>query len=545
MQDVLFPMAGGLGLFLVGMMLMSNGLVGFAGAALQRALVRFTGTPTKAFVSGTLVTAMVQSSSATTVTLIGFVSAGLIGFGQAIGVLIGASLGNTATGWIVAGLGLRISLGFYSLPLIGLGAMMRLLSKGRLGDLGLAVAGFGIMFLGLDTLQQGMKGLSAFFSLAALPEGGLSAQFTAVAVGLVLTAVLQSSTAAIAMTLTAMHTGTIHFEQAACLVVGASIGTTLTGALAAIGGTLHAKRTALAYILFNLGAGLVAVLLLPLFLGMIDGLRRHAGLEPGATSLAAFHSLFILVGVGLFLPWTERFARQVERLLPERVPDPAARLDDSMLALPAVALEASQRALETVTAQLLDVYRRLLTKPSGSSEALTQDLLQAGLALDQCFDFVSRVQLPVRDSEASARRIAQLHAIDHLLRLRARLQDMTQAGVDLSDPAYAWALENSREILARVQQGLDEHDMAPQLPQLELDAVTLASLSRQVRHDVLQQTLDGQLGTAEALRTTDAFRWLARTGHHIWRIGHHLAQGRAPTAGPHPVSESRHEAVAL
>ena len=107
MQNVLFPFFGGLGLFLVGMMLLSQGLVAFGGHALKQALARFTGTPAKAVLSGTLATAVVQSSSATTVALIGFVSAGLISFHQAIGVLIGASLGNTATGWIVAGLGLR------------------------------------------------------------------------------------------------------------------------------------------------------------------------------------------------------------------------------------------------------------------------------------------------------------------------------------------------------------------------------------------------------------------------------------------------------
>ena len=115
MQEMLFPFFGGLGLFLIGMMLMSQGLVAFGGDMLKQALSRFTGTPTKAFVSGTLATVVIQSSSATTVTLIGFVSAGLISFSQAIGVLIGASLGNTATGWIVAGLGLKVNLGFYTL----------------------------------------------------------------------------------------------------------------------------------------------------------------------------------------------------------------------------------------------------------------------------------------------------------------------------------------------------------------------------------------------------------------------------------------------
>ncbi len=210
MADILFPFAGGLGLFLVGMMLMSQGLVGFAGGALQRALVRFTGSPSRAFASGTLITVLVQSSTATTVTLIGFVSAGLIGFTQAIGVLLGASLGNTGTGWIVAGLGLRVSLGYYTMPLIGIGAFLKLLGKGRIAELGLALAGFGRMFTGLDTLSKGMQALSAVINLAALPVGGFGARMAAMLVGLALTAIMQSSTAAVATTLTALHNEVIN-----------------------------------------------------------------------------------------------------------------------------------------------------------------------------------------------------------------------------------------------------------------------------------------------------------------------------------------------
>lgn len=125
MTATLFQLLGGIGLFLIGMSLLSEGLTTFAGSSLQKALARFTGTPFKAFLSGATITALVQSSSATTITLIGFVSAGLITFSQAIGVVIGASLGTTFTGWIISTLGLKISLGFYVLPFIGIGAFFK------------------------------------------------------------------------------------------------------------------------------------------------------------------------------------------------------------------------------------------------------------------------------------------------------------------------------------------------------------------------------------------------------------------------------------
>lgn len=521
MLDILIPFMGGLGMFLIGMMLLSNGLVAFAGGGLQRALIRFTNTPFRAFVSGTVITALAQSSTATTVTLIGFVSAGLISFTQAIGVVIGASLGNTATGWIVAGLGLKVNLGFYTLPLIGIGALLKLLTRGRWAELGLALAGFGLLFIGLSTLQEGMRGLSDIFSLAELPAGGFWSRVAIMLIGLALTAILQSSTAAIATTLTALHTETINFDQATAMVIGAAIGTTLTGVLVTIGATIYAKRTALAYILFNLVAGLIAMVLLPAYSFLIGLLHEYAGLTPGAVSLATFHSLFIAVGVLLFLPHTPRFARAVERLLPERGEDMARPLDASLLTLPALALEASQRTLMQITEQLFERLHRILSLDP--SDAARADLLQARHALDRAFDFVSRIPLQAGDKKLAAQRIAQLHAIDHLLRFRTHLYDITQAGVDLGDPVYQLPLEQLRGLLALARNGLAGRGGADWPDSISREATALTGLSRQTRHEFLQGP-DTTGSASQVLRATDTFRWLDRAGYHIWRICHYLSR---------------------
>ena len=528
MLDILFPFLGGLGLFLIGMMLLSGGLVAFGGDVLKQALTRFTGTPAKAFVSGTLATVVVQSSSATTVTLIGFVSAGLITFSQAIGVLIGASLGNTATGWIVAGLGLKVNLGFYTLPLIGLGALLKLTARGRWAELGMAMAGFGMMFAGLNTLQDGMRGLATVFNLAQLPSGGYTASMVTMLMGLALTAVLQSSTAAIATTLTALHTQTIHFDQAAALVVGAAIGTTFTGALATIGGTLYAKRTAVAYILFNAVAGLLAMAMLPVLFWVIGWLGEHAGLDAGAMSLAAFHTLFIALGVALFLPVVPRFAALVERLLPEREEALTQRLDDSLLTIPAVALEAAQRALEQTTKQLLAIYGDLLAgRQPPQARTQLQDL---GHSLEIAYAFVSRIALRPGDASSAAQRIAQLHAIDHLLRLRSRLDDLLRIGLDLSAPTYAWAQSHTQQILTLARRGLAEQRLASVLPEMTEAAVGLGEMSKQMRHELLDAETLPAGPSADLLARADAYRWLERTGHHLWRISHYLAIGRPAPA---------------
>lgn len=527
-MEVIFRLLGGIGLFLLGMSLLSDGLVGFAGSALRRALLRFTGTPWKAFTSGALTTILIQSSTATTVTLIGFVSAGLIGYSQAIGVVIGASLGTTATGWFVASLGLKINLGFYTLPLIGVGAFLRVLGGGRWRHLGLALAGFGMLFLGLSGMQEGMQGVADSVDLKSLPSQGAVAHLLAMLAGVVLTTLLQSSTAAVATTLTALHAGTLGFEQAASIVVGAAIGTTLTGALVTIGGTVQAKRTALAHILFSLGSGIVAMILLPVFLLVLRWLNEHAGLEPGAMSLAVFHTLFIAVGVALFMPFVRRFERVVARLLPERKEDMSRHLDPSARGVPAVALEASQRALESITHQLVDVQNDLLRQ--SRTDALRDTLQRAQEALNDALQFIARLPPLEGDAALHRQRVAQLHTIDHLLRLCHRLQAAPELAVHRNVPEIAEVAERMEEILALVHDGIDGRASLDWLQVLEEKGKALSVATETVRARLLaSDEMDG--GLARALELTDALRSIERSATHVLRICHYLLAGRqAPVA---------------
>jgi len=505
MVDVIFRLLGGIGLFLLGMALLSDGLVGFAGNALRRALLRFTGTPWRAFTSGALTTLVIQSSTATTVTLIGFVSAGLIGYSQAIGVVIGASLGTTATGWFVAGLGLKVNLGYYTLPLIGIGAFLRVLGRGRWRHMGLACAGFGLLFLGLSSMQDGMQGLADDFDLRSLPAHGLWAHVLAMLAGVLLTMLLQSSTAAV--------------------VVGAAIGTTLTGALVTIGGTVAAKRTALAHILFNLGSGIIAILLLPVFLGVLGWLNQHAGLEAGAMSLAFFHTSFIALGVVLFMPLVGRFERLVARLLPERKQDMARHLDASALGVPAVALEASQRSLEAITHQLVEVQRGLLDKPM--TDAVRDTLQRAHDGLNEALQFIARLPPLEHDVGLRGRRVAQLHAIDHLLRLCGRLQSTPDPEAGLSGEAAPEVLERMGRLLELVHDGIDGEASLDWQEVLERQSIELSVAAQAVRTRLLESgTPEG--GLAHALQLTDALRSLERSAGHIQRVCHYLLAGRQP-----------------
>lgn len=529
MTALLFKLVGGIGLFVLGMVLLTDGLKAFAGDALRRALVRFTGTPAKAFLSGALVTAMVQSSSATTVTVIGFVSAGLLTFPQAVGVVMGASLGTTGTGWIVSVLGLKISVGFYALPLVGVGAFLKLLGHGRARSVGVALAGFGLIFIGIETLQDAMRGLSGVLNLARLPAGGFWGHLLAMGLGIVMTLIMQSSSAAVATTLTALHAGAINFEQAASLVIGAAVGTTITGVLAAIGGSVSAKRTALAHVSFNLATGLIAVVLLPLFLWGIGWAQRHAGLDPGAMSLAAFHTGFIAAGVALFLPFVQRFARAIERLLPDREPALTRHLDSTVLHAPAVALEATRRALRETAAETFNAFWRMLGGPAtedGARAATVRD------ALHRLEEFFPQIPPLADDEPLSQLRLAQMHAMDHLTRLQARLAPPASVAQALTEERLRPGLSLARAILERAEAGL--HGGAPDgwLTRVQQQAEELAAWRRTQRPLVLEQTATGAAPPAQALELLDAMRWLDRVGYHTWRISHYLGGNGQPGMTP-------------
>src|SRR5215813_3154584 len=343
---------GGVGLFLLGMTVMTEGLKALAGSALRTVLQKAAATPLRGSFWGALVTLLVQSSSATTMTTIGLVSAGLLTFSQGLGLVFGANVGTTGTGWLIALIGVRVSLTAAALPMIFAGALVKLLARGRLSAAGAALAGFALVLFGLTTLQQGMGGLAERLHPADLPAvlagsgagwfAGMIGVLTLVLVGLAMTAVMQSSTAAIAITMSAHFAGAVGLDQACALIIGQNIGTATSSAMAAIGASSTAKRLALAYILFKLIAALIALVLFPVTIPL---LVRASKTIDGVTLLAAYHTAYNVVGVAVLLPLIDRFTRFVERILPERGSPLTRSLDPAALVTPIAAEEAVRRTV--------------------------------------------------------------------------------------------------------------------------------------------------------------------------------------------------------
>jgi phosphate:Na+ symporter len=522
MAAMVTNLLGGIGLFLLGMILMTDGLKALAGDALRQVLDRFVQGPLSALVSGAAATVLVQSSSATTLTTIGFVSAGLLTFPQAVGVIFGANLGTTSTGWIVSLLGLKLSIGVVALPLVGLGALARLLARDRVAAAGLALAGFGLIFVGIDTLQTGMQDLATRVTLSGLGGGTVLGRLQLVAVGFAMTVVMQSSSAAVATTLTALHSGAIDLAQAAALVIGQNVGTTVTAGLACIGASTAARRAAVAHILFNLLTGAVAFALLSTFVRIAVALMGGFEAQPGALTLAAFHTLFNLLGVALLLPWIGGFARTVERMVPDRGPRLTRRLDPSVAALAPVAVEAAHHTLRDVTALLVDRIPSLLQHRRHLDQATAS---AARVALAEVRRFVGRIRSDPETAAEHGRHLATLHALDHLERLLEACEERLPRP---ADPEIERASATLLAALERAHPWLSGGDGEPPDTLLGEASATLADLRRSHRRHVLDETAAGRLDPDEGMTRLEVVRWIDRLAYHVWRAAHHLAPVREP-----------------
>jgi phosphate:Na+ symporter len=532
---------GGVGLFLLGMILMTDGLKAVAGDALRKVLGRFVSGPLSALFSGATVTALVQSSSATTLTTIGFVSAGLLTFPQAVGVIFGSNLGTTSTGWLVSLLGLKVNVGAVALPLVGVGALMRLLTRERMAALGLALAGFGLIFVGIDTLQQGMKELATRFDLSALPADSVGGRLLLVALGAAMTVVMQSSSAAVATTLTALHTGTIGLSQAAALVIGQNIGTTITAAVAGIGASVPARRTALAHILFNVLTGVVAFLIMPAFLRVVVAASEHMEGEPGATSLALFHTAFNVLGVVLLLPFVQRFSDLVMKLVPERGPALTRNLDRTVASVPEVAVEAARRTAVDIAVVVVEGAQGLLSG-SASKEEVLEGLETAEQALGETRNFLSEVGTAEESAEAHRRHVGVLHACDHLGLLIAACREVAGVRKTVESEEIGPIVNELRELLARARGWLGEAGTVAPVEQLGERAQAVQELRREKRSTLLARTAEGGIQPGEVDRLLEVLRWVEGLSHHAWRAVFHLQERpgarAAPGAGPRAEAEA-------
>ena len=318
---------GSLGVFLFGMKLMSEALQKVAGARMRHILSAMTSNRVKGVMTGILITAIIQSSSATTVMVVSFVNAGLLSLIESIGVIMGANVGTTVTAWLISILGFKVSMAEISLPMIGLCLPLLFSNKRSRKSWGELIIGFGLLFIGLEFLKNSMPNLKdnpeIFTFLQEYTDLGYASYIIFMLIGTVLTILIQSSSATMALTLVMCANGWISFEIAASMVLGENIGTTVTANLAAMVANTTAKRAAFAHFVFNVFGVIWVLSIFPLFLNWVEKLSMLMGIgDPttditaGPMALSLFHTIFNIINVLILIWFTKLIAKFVSKLIP-------------------------------------------------------------------------------------------------------------------------------------------------------------------------------------------------------------------------------------
>lgn len=351
----ILTLIGALGMFLYGMNMMSSGLQKAAGNGLRRFVSSITSNPVKGVATGLGVTAVIQSSSATTVMVVSFVNAGILTLTQAIGVIMGANIGTTFTAWIIALFGFKADISILAVPLMAVGFIMSISKKGRIKDIGEIVVGFSLLFLGLSFMKNSVPDLQSTPEVLSFIQSwsghGVWSVILFVAVGTVLTLVLQSSSATVALTLIILNMGWIKFDMAAAMVLGENIGTTITANIAAAVGNVNAKRAALAHTVFNVFGVIWAVALFPYFLKLISLIINGIGLgnseQTPLYSISMLHTVFNLINTSLliwFIPLIEKFVCTVIKEKPSNeATGKLVYINAGLIATPELALTEAEK----------------------------------------------------------------------------------------------------------------------------------------------------------------------------------------------------------
>jgi len=350
--------AAGVAILLFGMIMLEEGFNAFVEGPLQRLLARVTNKLYKSLGLGFIVTALLQSSSLISVITISFLSAGLIELHAGIGIIFGANLGTTATAWLVSIFGLKIKVSALAMPMLAFGILFVFQKPKNLKGVGYVLAGLGFFFLGIHFMKQGFDIYQDSINLADYAMPGFWGLIVYTFIGILITLVLQSSSAAMALILTALAVGQINYDNSLALAIGANIGTTITAILGSLSANVSGKRLAGAHLIFNMVTGIIALVFIVQLGQFVNYISDSAGIASDnyPFKLSIFHTVFNLVGVLVMLPFIRLLVKFLTRVFVEKEKveegiEYPKYLNQSVLAYPQTALRA-----------LLDESKRLFEK---------------------------------------------------------------------------------------------------------------------------------------------------------------------------------------
>ncbi|PLY03163.1 MAG: Na/Pi cotransporter [Desulfuromonas sp.] len=553
-KDLIFGLVGGLGMFLFGMKIMSEGLQKIAGNRIRKILAALTNNRFIGMLVGLAVTAIVQSSSATTVMVVGFVNAGLMSLVQSIGVVLGANIGTTVTAQLIA-----FKITKYALPAIGIGAGLKLFSKSKkwvyIGEI---MLGFGILFFGLSVMKHAfdpVKGSEAFQAIF-LHVG--DNPLLGVLIGAILTVIVQSSSATIGITLALATSGLLTFEASVALILGENIGTTITANLAAIGTNLAARRTALAHFLFNFLGTAYLLILLPYYMEFISyitaplvggpadfvvqtaeqaaAIGAAIGDKPYiARYIANTHTMFNLVNVLVFLPFVGILAKVSTMIIPgidEEVDFHLKYLDNRVLNTPPIALGQARSETKRMAQIALKNYDRTMQFIKEGDLKRVQKLQEREDLLDimqkEITDFL--VSLSQRSiAEDTSKEVASLmHMVNDIERVGDHCENLWRLGqrrIEEKVPFSEMALNeldeisgHTRDFLNYVITAMEEGPSEDTFEKSEEMEDQVDNMERSLRNNHISRLNTGECAVLSGLIFIDMLHNFEKIGDHTFNL---------------------------
>ncbi len=464
----IFNLIGALGFFIFGMKVMSDGIQKAAGDNMRKILSIMTTNRFAGVFTGFLITSLIQSSSATTVMLVSFVNAGLLSLQQSIGVIMGANIGTTMTAVLITFFGFsKFSISYYSLPMIGIGFPMMMSGKSRLRSWGEFIIGFSLLFMGLDALKSAVPELSteALSRLQALTDMGFLSILLFVLIGTLITVIVQSSSAAMAITLVMCENGWIPFEIAAAIVLGENIGTTITANIAAIIANKNAKRAARAHTIFNVFGVIWILVVFPFFL---NGIANYLATTPIGSpfedyhaikwGLTIFHISFNVINTAIMIWFIPTIIRVVEKLVPQTMEDEEFKLeyiDKSVFSSHELALVEAKKGviqLGNIIKKMNDrIYKLIDREQAGKQKKQIGKIYQLEILTDEQEREISDFMLKLSQASLSQRSSTLVRSIYSIIHDLERQADLYSKIAKEYDRKIDYVLDFTEDQLAGIR----------------------------------------------------------------------------------------------
>ena len=438
--------SAGVAIFLFGMLSLEEGFKVFSGGTLEKILQKSTNKLYKSIGFGAVVTSIMQSSSLVSVLTISFLGAGLIGLSQGIGIIFGANIGTTTGAWLVAGLGLKVKISAYAMPMLVFGVILIFQKSKSLKGIGYILTGLGFLFLGIHYMKDGFEAFKSTIDLSSFAVGGFKGLIIYAGIGVFATVVMQSSHATLVLIITALSVGQITYENALALAIGANIGTTITAIIGSMSSNIDGKRLAGAHLIFNFVTGLIAIIFIHQLIFIVDFTSNVIGIanDDYTLKLAVFHTIFNLIGVFVMIPFVDKLKVFLENAIKVKESkkkdsyDSVRYFNESALAFPETSLVAiikeSKHLYENafeIIAHGLNLKKSNIVSSMNIDDVVKENYSNEIVDIDECYNRkIKGIYGEIIDFSTKAQSKMPPHYIEELYKLKHANRDIVEAVKD-------------------------------------------------------------------------------------------------------------------